>query len=569
MSHLSHQEITILFFSLAILLTLARFLGEVAMRFHQPAILGEILAGILLGPTVLGIIAPGIQDFLFPSEKHLSLVLHGLTTVAITLFLLVAGMEVDLSSVWRQGRMALMISLFGMIIPFAIGFFAASYFPQFFGAQMEADYFIFALFMGTAFSISALPVIAKTMMDLNLYRSDLGMLVISVAIINDIVGWLIFAVILGMMGGHTPGGMNVSHTIFYILIFAVFILSIGRWLLDRILPWLQAHTSWPGGILGFALSCALFCAAFTEWIGIHAIFGAFLFGVALGDSRHLRERTRATIDQFVSFFFAPLFFASIGLKVNFITNFDLLLVVVIVVTATISKVLGCTWGARLGGLSSNESWAIGFGMNSRGAMEIILGLLALQAGVIGDRTFVALVIMALLTSMSSGTLMQRFLKPQKLIHFYDFLTAKHFRCRMRATERQEAVHELVRVVCEGTNLNPEMVSHLVWNREQMAPTGLENSVAIPNARLQHLMSPIIAVGFSEEGIDFDARDGQLAKVIFLILTPLDDHRIQLDIIADIAKIFKQSAVIEKAMEAKTYTELLALAKSVSQSVDQI
>ena len=566
MNHLSHQEVTTFILSLGILLASARFLAEVAIRFRQPAILGEIMAGILLGPTVLGVLAPDIQSFLFPSTGHLSLARQGLTTLAITLFLLLAGMEVNLSSVWKQGKISLIVSFFGMVIPFSIGFISAWYVPYFFGAQNDNSHLVFALFMGTAMSISALPVIAKTMMDLNLYRSDFGMVIISAAIIDDIVGWIIFAVILGMMGGRSPEGMTVSQTILLTLIFAVFMLTIGRWLLDRILPWLQAHASWPGGILGFALSCTLFCAAFTEWIGIHAVFGAFLFGVALGDSRHLRERTRATIDQFVSFFFAPFFFASIGLKENFVANFDWQLVVIIFIIATIGKVFGCSWGARLAGVMPRESWAIGFGMNARGAMEIILGLLALQEGVIGDRTFVALVIMALLTSMMSGSFIPVFLKRKKEIRFFDFLISKNFRPHLSATTRKDAIYELARFACEGANLNADVVGRGAWEREQIIPTGLGNGVAIPHDRIKYLKDPVVVAGLSEQGIDFDAPDGQPAKLIFLILTPVEDHRIQLDIISDIAKTFKQLAVVEKALEVKTFTELLALIKSVSRVV---
>jgi Kef-type K+ transport system membrane component KefB len=152
--------------------------------------------------------------------------------------------------------------------------------------------------MATALSITALPVIAKTLMDLNLYRSDLGMLVVAAAVFNDLVGWIIFAVILGMLGTGAAHTLSIGQTIWLTLGFALGMLTVGRWLIHRILPWIHAHLSWPGGVLGFALSLALVSAAFTEWIGIHAIFGAFLAGVA-GDQASA-ERT-ATIEQFVSF----------------------------------------------------------------------------------------------------------------------------------------------------------------------------------------------------------------------------------------------------------------------------
>jgi Kef-type K+ transport system membrane component KefB len=181
---------------------------------------------------------------------------------------------------------------------------------------------------------------------LNLYRSDLGMLVIASAVVNDLMGWIVFAVILGLLGGGSVGS-SVTFTIVATLIFVGFLLTAGRWLIHRVLPWIQAHTGWPGGVLSFALAIAFGCAAFTEWIGVHAVFGAFLAGVAIGDSSHLREQTRTILHQFVSFLFAPLFFASVGLRLNFVEHFDPLLTACVVLVAFAGKVLGC--GGRLGG----------------------------------------------------------------------------------------------------------------------------------------------------------------------------------------------------------------------------
>src|SRR5512133_283876 len=171
MTSLSPHEITVMFLSLGILLATARFFGEIAKRFNQPSVLGEILAGVVWGPTIVGMLAPQVNSFLFPQIGGGAVVWHGLMTLAITLFLLVAGLEVDLSSVWRQGRMALTVGFAGIIGPFGVGFAAAWFLPRLMGGNGHADPLIFSLFMGTALSISALPVIAKTLMDLNLSRS--------------------------------------------------------------------------------------------------------------------------------------------------------------------------------------------------------------------------------------------------------------------------------------------------------------------------------------------------------------------------------------------------------------
>ena len=561
MQTLTHSETTALFLALGVLLAAARLLGELARRYNQPAVLGEILAGILLGPTVFGALAPEWSAFLFPRAGGGALALDGLMTLAIALFLLVAGMEVDLSTIWRQGKLAINVGVAGVVVPFAVGFGAAWFFPRLMGIEPGGDPLLFALFMATALSISALPVIAKTLMDLNLYRSDLGMLVVAAAVFNDLVGWIIFAVILGLLGTGPAHALTIGQTIGLTLCFALFMLTAARWLINRVLPWIHAHASWPGGVLGFALALTLVAAAFTEWIGIHAIFGAFLAGVALGDSRHLRERTRATIEQFVSFIFAPLFFAGIGLKVNFVAEFDLVLVLTVLVIATLGKVLGCGLAGRFSGLARREALALGFGMNARGAMEIILGLLALKYGLIGERLFVALVVMALVTSLMSGPLLQKVLRLKKPRRFTDFLSARTFVNHLRARTRAEAVAELAKSAAEVAGLDAAEVVDGVMIREEIMATGIGHGLAVPHARLRGIDRPVVAVGLSAGGIDFDAPDGRPARLIFLLLTPVHDDGAQLELLADIATVFKEEEIRARVGEVSGFTEFLALVRS--------
>ena len=238
------------------------------------------------------------------------------------------------------------------------------------------------------------------------------MVIIASAILNDLIGWLLFSFILSM-GGPEKGLINIGHTIAYITAFSVFMLVIGRMFLNRILPWVQTNLSWPGGVLSFSLGFCLLCAAFTESIHVHAILGAFIAGIAIGDSVHLREKAREIMHQFVTNFFAPLFFVSIGLKVNFIKNFDPVIVAIVLIVAFAGKVIGASAGARLGGMSRRNAMAVGFGLNARGAVEILLGSLAFDAGLITQPIFVALVIMALVTSITSAPLMLHFLREER------------------------------------------------------------------------------------------------------------------------------------------------------------
>jgi Kef-type K+ transport system membrane component KefB len=403
MVRLAHSDVIQLFVQLSIMLIMGRLLAEVARKFKQPAVIGEIIAGLLLGPTVLGMIEPQWFEALFPTTNGAGIVLSGLVQIAVVMLLFIAGLEVDLHIVWQQGRQAVSTSFFGLIIPFFLGFVFPYLFPDFFGIADSNAHLTFALFMGTAMAISALPVIVRILMDLNLFKSKMGMLVVASAMVDDVIGWMIFSVILGMIGKHS--NMPLWNTILLTISFTAIMLTLGRGMLNRILPWVNRKMAWPGGVLSLSLALCFLGAAFTEYIGIHAIFGAFIVGVTLGDSEHFSERAKEIVHQFINNIFAPLFFVSIGLRVNFITNFDLLLTLIILFIAFAGKIAGAGLGARLSGLGWRQSIAVGFGMNARGAMEIILGLVALENGLINEKVFVSLVIMALITSMTSGPLM--------------------------------------------------------------------------------------------------------------------------------------------------------------------
>ena len=409
MENLSHQDVVNLFLQLAAMLILARVFSEIVQRFKQPSVVGELFAGIILGPTILGTFFPEIFDYLFMSNQSANLALDGFVQVAVVLLLFIAGLEVELHLVWSQGKSALNISLMGLVIPFALGFIFPYYFSSFFGLG-NGDRLLFSLFMGTAMSITALPVVVRILMDMNLFKTKMGMLIVASAMVNDIIGWLIFSVILSFMG--KSSSLSLVQTIGVTLLFTFFMLTLGKAIINKVLPWVNRKLAWPGGVLSLSMAFCFLAAAFTEWLGIHSIFGAFLLGVALGDSEHMSERAKEIVHQFINNIFAPLFFVSIGLKINFFTNFELLLTLAILAISFVGKIAGSGIGAYKGGFNLKESLAVGFGMNARGAMEIILGLIALEYGLIDEKLFVALVVMAIITSMTSGPLMKWALKPE-------------------------------------------------------------------------------------------------------------------------------------------------------------
>lgn len=563
MDSLTHHHVVVLFLSLGILLATSRILGELFQKLHQPAVLGELLAGVLLGPTVLGSIAPNISEYLFPADGYNAIALDTIVTLSICMFLMVAGIEVNLSTIWKQGKLGLKIGVASMVIPFLFGITAGWFFPQQFGGHPEADPLIFSLFLAVALSITALPVIAKTLMDMDLYRSDLGMVVISAAILNDLAGWIVFAVVLSLIEDHSTVSNYIPLIIGLTLLFTGSMLTVGRWLIHKILPFIQAYTRWPAGELSFAIILAFFGAALTEKIGIHAIFGAFIIGVAVGDSSHLRERTRVIIEQFVSSIFAPIFFASIGLKVNFFAHFDIKLVASVMTIACICKFAGGVFGGLWGGMKYRDAWAVGFAMNSRGAMEIVLGMLALEAGIIRPRLFVALVIMAIVTSIISGPGMRWVLKLSKKRKLQDYIFPKNFLRNIDADSKWEVIKEMTAIICESQEMDATQIEKFVREREEAMSTGIGNGVAIPHARIKGLKSPMIAVGISDKGIDFDAPDGMLAHVIFYILTPDDNSGAQLELGSEIARLFRHPTMVNRVLRTESFTDFLALIKHAS------
>ncbi len=408
MSSLNHTDLMMLLLAISAMLLLSRAAAEIAMRFKMPGVIGEILVGIVLGPTILGSFFPDLSKAIFPQEGQSAIALDGIVKISVVMLLFVAGLEVQIPLVLKQGRLAVYTSLTSMLFPFVTGFAVAWFFPEFFFVSDGESKLLFALFLGTALAISALPVIARILMDLKIMRTQVGMLIMASAMFNDLVGWLIFSFILSMMG-KDPSRMNVGYSILLILGFGLFMLIIGKRIIDRALPWIQTKLSWPGGVLSICLGVCFLFAAITESMHIHAILGAFIAGIAFGDSVNLHERAREIIHQFVTNIFAPLFFVSIGLKLNFLAYFDIWMVLVVLVLAFVGKVAGASIGAYWGGLSRRNSLAVGFGMNARGVMEIILATLALNAGLIGEKMFVALVVMALVTSLTSGPLMKRFI----------------------------------------------------------------------------------------------------------------------------------------------------------------
>jgi len=409
---LSSSEIIHFLLILLIVLVPARLLGELCRRYKLPAIIGEIFAGIIVGPTLVGAFFPELFKNLFLAAPKASGAFDGIANIGIILLMFIAGFEVDLKQIRQNGKQAIAISLTGILFPFVIGFVTVwvlfrSHFANGFNNQL-----VTSLFFGTALSITALSVITKILLDLDILKTRIGNIVLTAAMVDDFLGWILFSIIIQMMNA---GKEQVSFwSVISVVLFAVFMLTGGRWIVHRLLAF-AGRSGKMSQVFTVAIVLCFVGAATTEALGVRAVFGAFLVGVAVGDSAYFTENHKQVLHQFTINVLAPLFFASVGLRLNYIANFNFEIVVLILVIAFLAKLIGARIGSALSGMTRNESIAVAFGMNARGSQEIVLGLIAMQAKLISGPVFEGLVVMTIVTMVISGPIMKYyFLKDQQL-----------------------------------------------------------------------------------------------------------------------------------------------------------
>jgi len=411
-SKLSSSEIIHFLVILLVILVPARFLGEICRKYKLPAIIGEIFAGIIVGPTLLGAFFPELFKNIFLAAPKASAAFDGIANIGIILLMFIAGFEVDLKQIRQNGKQAIAISLSGILFPFVIGFLAVWFLYKDHFANGVNNQLVTSLFFGTALSITALSVITKILLDLDILKTRIGNIVLTAAMVDDFLGWILFSIIIQMMNA---GKEQVSFwSVISVVLFAIFMLTGGRWIVHRLLAY-AGKSAKISHVFTMAICLCFIGAAVTEALGVRGVFGAFLVGVTVSDSEYFTEMHKQVLHQFTINVLAPLFFASVGLRLNFISNFNLEIVILILVIAFLAKLIGAWIGSSLSGMTRNESVAVAFGMNARGSQEIVLGLIALQAKIISGPVFEGLVVMTVVTMVISGPIMKYyFLKEEKL-----------------------------------------------------------------------------------------------------------------------------------------------------------
>ena len=383
----------------ALILVLARALGELMQRFNQPAVLGELLAGILLGPSFLGLLLPDLQREIFGQTGHL----QSVAFVGLVLLMLLTGLETDVRTMRNMGRTAALASIFGIAIPFASGLMLGWWLPESYVLKGRLP---LTHFIATTMGLSAMPVIAKILMDLNLVRRDVGVLTLSAAVVDDTIGWIILAMISGMV---TTGAFDIS-TLAVTLGWVVAFMLAARYL---IYPGLKSglaradhHMRLSGGELVVVVGVTFLCGAATEAMHVHAVFGAFVAGVLVRQVPTLRTERLHKLESVVMSLFAPLFFGEVGLRVDFTQLQGFWLPAAVIVIAIAGKVVGCFLGGILGRLHPWSALALGFLMSARGAVGLVVAKIGLDLGILNVELFSCLVLMAVVTSFLAPILVK-------------------------------------------------------------------------------------------------------------------------------------------------------------------
>ena len=391
-----------------LIIVVARLLGSVMKRVGQPAVIGELAAGLLLGPSALGRAWPEATEWLFPADPAQTAMLFTMGWLGVLFLLVVTGFDTDLGLIRRLGRAAATVSTGSLLVPLAVGFGMGWVIPALF-LGVGTNRLVFALFIAAALSISSLPVIAKILTDMGFLRRNFGQLTLAAGMANDVVGWILLGLVAGLA---QAGGIeldNLAITLGGVFLFFLGAFTIGQRGVDVALRRVREGGDDPVEGMTVVLVTAVSFGVITQWLHVEAILGAFVAGVILARSRFAERKLIQPLETMTSAIFGPVFFATAGLRVDLGLLNDgqtILWAVLVLAGASASKFIGAIIGARLGALSGREGVALGIGLNARGALEIVIAALGLSLGVLNERSYAVVVLMAMATSMAAPPLLR-------------------------------------------------------------------------------------------------------------------------------------------------------------------
>jgi len=405
-------NLLVLLSQISVILILSRLVGWGLRTLHQPQVMGEIVAGILLGPSLFGWLAPDVSVALFPADSLGPLNMLG--QIGVILFIFLVGLKLDLANVWVRGRAVLVIASTSMAVPLILGAGLAMYlYPSLSDTGVTPT--VFTLFIGVAMGVTALPVLARILEESRLSETPIGTVALVTAALKDVMAWCLLA---GVMALHTHTAVlgALVLTLVATSLFVFVMLS----LVPRAFHFLEVRyrhsRRFTDALLALILLTLAGSAWMTEWFGVHALFGAFLAGVALSKGSDLVSEVSAKLEGVTTVILLPIFFASTGLRANFglIYGTDLWIYFgLILLVAVVGMWGGTTLAARCAGMSWAESTTIGILMNTRGLMEIVILTIGRDMGVISSTMFAMMLLMTLATTCMTTPLL-RWCRPDQV-----------------------------------------------------------------------------------------------------------------------------------------------------------
>ncbi|WP_405113298.1 cation:proton antiporter [Micromonospora sp. NBC_01405] len=389
-----------------VLLLAAVLLGRLAMRFNFPAIVGELLAGVLLGPSLLGHAAPAAYQWLFPQTGAQFHLLDAVGQIGVVLLVAITGASLDLGLIRRRRGMAVRVSLPGFLIPLGLGVTVGLLLPGSFLVD-NADRPAFALFIGVAMSVSAIPVIAKTLMDLRLLHRNIGQLILMAGTVDDLLGWLGLSVVTAVATtGLRAGGLAYPVVALVGVVLGAIVL--GRPLVRRVMR-VAARQEGSGTVVAATAVLVLLCAAATQALHLEAIFGALIAGILVSSAGPEIVARLAPLRLLVTAVLAPLFFATAGLRMDLSRLADPMVLgvaLLLLLIAVVGKFSGAFVGASISGLNRWEAIALGAGMNARGVVEVVVAMVGVQLGILSTTMYTTIVLIAIVTSLMSPPILR-------------------------------------------------------------------------------------------------------------------------------------------------------------------
>ncbi|MGA0236844.1 MAG: cation:proton antiporter [Acidimicrobiales bacterium] len=398
---LDEHQLLVFWTQLLLLVAFARLFGEIMRRVNLPSVIGQLAAGVVLGPSIFGRVWPDGFHWFLPDDEIQSGALYAVSWLGVALLLITAGFETDLGLIRRLGRAAALVAGFSLFVPLVGGLIVGELLPEeFVGAESER--LVFALFVAAALSVSALAVIAKILSELGLMRRDFGQITVAAGMANDVVGWVMLAIFAGFATSGAVSLGGITKTVGGLVVFVILAMTVGQRVVDRALRYVRRNGPNIPGAMTVVIATMLIYGVATQALGIEAVLGAFVAGVVLHRSRFQQQEVLHHVESITDSFLAPVFFATAGLRVDLTLLGEgdaLQWAFVVVLVAIVAKFAGAFIGARLAGQSRRAASALGAGLNARGALEIVIASVGLSLGVFTETAYTVIVIVPLVTSI--------------------------------------------------------------------------------------------------------------------------------------------------------------------------